>query len=373
MSRTRPSSGPFADWDNEAWDHPVRLLDAIRLWSPEFARRLDQLKAGSADEIRITAQQRRRARMRHDRPPSERTRQRDRDEGGDSTAETALGLVDPEIPNSLRDDLARLLREWNRWNDKDRLINASKLAGRLIIENTRPGQPYILKCSPPVPPANLSAEYVPVGEAAQNGLGPYDFDLRSSMIRNLGGNWVPARILGGIEAEGERMRVARLAREAEDAAAAAAWANECAQPMRARQNFLYGEIADALSRKPGRLEINGAERTRIILDLADWTCRGEFDLSGDSEVVILSGEPPHFLPFGPVRPGDILADPEALILRRHALHRYLLNSGISEAKRLLNNWFPEVSEVPSSPGGPVASVGAPSDVKPTIRAAIAKA
>jgi len=43
------------DWDDPAWDRPVRLLDAIRLWSPEFGRCLDQVKWAAAEDIRVIA------------------------------------------------------------------------------------------------------------------------------------------------------------------------------------------------------------------------------------------------------------------------------------------------------------------------------
>lgn len=106
------------------------------------------------------------------------------------------------------------------------------------------------------------------------------------------------------------MRTARLAREARDRAAAAAWEAECAKLMRERQYFRFGDIADALAKDPESLAIDTAKRDRIVGDLSDWTIRGEFDSSGDSEVVVLTGEPPFFLPLGPVPPGGILADPE---------------------------------------------------------------
>jgi hypothetical protein len=375
MSDFRPSGGPFANWDDAAWDHPLRFIDAIRLWSPEFARRLDQVKWLSADEIRIVAQQRRRQRMRYDHPASEGNLQLDQGASGDNTPDItpdpAIGAVNPEIPEFLRNDLARLLREWDRWDDEDRLVGTSKLAGRLIIEKTRPGQHHILKHLPPVPPVDLSTDDLPVGQMRHDALGPYDLDLRTSMIRDAAGNWLPARILGGIEAEAERMRLTRLAREAEDAAAAAAWAAERAKPMRERQYFRYDEIANALARKPGRLEVDAAERDRIVLDLADWTSRGEFDLSGDSEVVTLIGEPPYFVPLAPVPSGGILVRPEWLILRRDACRRYLTDSPLTDAPRLLRNWFPEAAPPPPSASGetPSPDTGEPEPAETTATSA----
>lgn len=119
--------------------------------------------------------------------------------------------------------------------------------------------------------------------------------------------------------------------------------------MRERQYFPFGDIADALAKDPESLEIDAAKRDRIASDLSDWTIRGEFDLSGDSEVVFLTGEPPFFLPLGPVPPGGILADPEGLLLRREACGRYLRKSSLQQAPRLLSDWFPETAVEPQSP------------------------
>ncbi len=332
------SGGPFPHWDNPDWDHPVRFLDAIRLWSPAFARRLDQLKWPPADEILTIAQQRHRHRTLYDHPTSQKNRGRPITE---AISEPADDMADSEIPESLREDAGRLLREWRRWDDTDRLVSGSELAAHLIIEKTKPGQPYLLKYAPPASRGDLSADYVRVAEARHDGLLPGHLDIANSMIRNPGSNWLPARILGGTEAEGERMRVARLAREAGDAAATATWNEECAKPMRERQYFLFGEIADALARKPGRVEVDTAERDRIVLDLADWTRRSEFDLSGDSEVVTVIGQPPYFVPIAPVCAGGFLANPETLILRRDACRRYVQNSPLDGAPRLLTAWFPE--------------------------------
>jgi hypothetical protein len=153
----------------------------------------------SSDEIRIIANELQRRRKLYDHPSRMRNRGRDRDAGLVSVAASAADhggdLVGLEFPDLLRDDFGRLLREWDQWGDRDRLVCASELAGRLIIEKTRREQPYILKYAPPpAPPAELSADYVLVGEARHDGLGWSDFDLRSSMIRRPGGNWLPVKI-----------------------------------------------------------------------------------------------------------------------------------------------------------------------------------
>ena len=158
-----------------------------------------------------------------------------------------------------------------------------------------------------------------------------------------------------------RLRIAREEREAKQAAMEAVWAAECRKPMRQRQFFGADEIADALARKPGRLEIDAAEGARIMRDISDWTSRGEFDLSGDSEVVTLISEPPYFAPLAPARPGEIIVYPGGLFLRRHACRRYLLSSPLEGVSRLLRDWFPEVvAPSPSASSEPVPlGVGEP--------------
>jgi hypothetical protein len=193
----------------------------------------------------------------------------------------------------------------------------------------------------------LSADYLRVGEARHEELKPYDFDIRTSSIRSPGGSWLPARIRGDIGAEAESMHLARLAR---DTVGAAAWKVEFAKPMQERRYIRCGDIADALARAPESLEVDAVVRDRIVRDLGDWTIRGEFDLSGESEVVVLSLGPPHFLPLGTVPPGAIVADPERLILRRGACRRYLQNSLLQRAPRLLRDWFPEMAVGLQSPG-----------------------
>ena len=52
----------------------------------------------------------------------------------------------------------------------------------------------------------MSADYRPVGRARHDAVGPYDFDVRNSTIRDLGENWLPARIFVETTAEAERTR-----------------------------------------------------------------------------------------------------------------------------------------------------------------------
>lgn len=136
--------------------------------------------------------------------------------------------MNPEVPNFLPDHLARLLREWDQWDDEDRLVNAAKLAGRLLVEKTRRGKPYLLKHSSPVPPPDSTTDYLFVGQMRRDALEPYGLDLRTSMIRDAAGNWLPARIFGGVE-------VARRA-------ATAAWKVECAKSMQGRQYLRCSEL-----------------------------------------------------------------------------------------------------------------------------------
>jgi hypothetical protein len=341
--------GSISHRDDPAWEQPVKLFDAIGLWSPAFAWRLDELNWVSPDEIRDIA-----GRLRdYDHPTrvyarrARAKRQRDQDPNRKVVREGPHDSPDVDddrgFPGSLRDDWARLLKEWDQWDDAERLVGAFELAAHLIIENTKSGRPYLLEYAPPASHGDLSADYLRVGEARHEGLGPYDLNVRSSLIRNPGGNWLPVRVSGGIDAEAERMRADRLAHEAHDAAAKAVWKAECVKPRRERQYFRFGDIADALATDPESLDIDAAKRDRIVRDLADWTSRGEFDLSADSEVVILSGEPPHFLPLGPVRPHGVFANPDELILRRNACRRYLLNSSLTSAARLLKHWFAETT------------------------------
>jgi hypothetical protein len=119
-----------------------------------------------------------------------------------------------------------------------------------------------------------------------------------------------------------------------------------------RDLFSIGEIATGLAREPGRARIDKNERAQAARDLADAIIRKEFDLSGESEIVRLTSEPPYFRPFGP----EILqefaelirrpypADGLEVFLRRDACRRYLEKSSLRTAPGLLNAWFPETSD-----------------------------
>ncbi len=74
------------------------------------------------------------------------------------------------------------------------------------------------------------------------------------------------------------------------------WLIETQMPLRDRKEFQVEEIADALARKPGRREIDGQERRRIVIDVFGWIMRGEFD---DCDVLMLVGSPQLFAPFLP--------------------------------------------------------------------------
>jgi hypothetical protein len=213
-------NGPFPDWDDPDWDHPVKLLDAIRLWSPALAHCLDQVQSASPDDIRAVA-----LRLKsYDHPTTVRTRRdrakRQREQGPNTKVAWEASLdgldaaADRALPEPLRDDWARLLQEWDQWADSERLVYAFELAANLIVEKTKPERPYVLEYAWPASDDDLSGDYRRVGEARHEGLGPHDFDIRRSSIRSPGGNWLPARILGGIGVEAKRMRTARLAREA---------------------------------------------------------------------------------------------------------------------------------------------------------------
>jgi len=212
---------------------------------------------------------------------------------------------------------------------------ATELAGRLIIEKTKHGEPFLLAKRSSASRGDL----VSVDDAEHLSLGPFDLDLRNSTIRGPGQNWPSVWVLGGGSDRGSANARDQVTHESQDAAAAAAWAAERAKPMRKRQFFRYGDIAAALATNP-ELEIDTEKCGRVVRDLTDWTSRGEFDLSGDSEVVTLIGEPPYFVPLAPVGPDGILVDPEGLILRRRACRRYLENLSMEGAPRLLVLWFP---------------------------------
>jgi len=283
LSRRR-ESGPFPDWDKPDWDYPLDLLTAIRIWAPAFSRRLDQVKWVSPDEIkRIGHQRRRQDRYGHRLNPrwrrAEAKRQRDQDggKGNGPPNQPAADLVDPDIPEVLRGEWTGLLSEWDHLSEADRLVHAFELAGHLIIEMTRRGEPYTLKYG--------RADFRCVSDPCYEAPGPYDFDFRNSSIRNPEGTWLTARIVGCTAAEAERIRAARLARKEQDRATAAAWSARLEKPSRERDLFSVFEIAEHLTRK-SVAEPDVEKRDRVILDLDDRINREEFDLSGESEIVI---------------------------------------------------------------------------------------
>jgi hypothetical protein len=86
------------------------------------------------------------------------------------------------------------------------------------------------------------------------------------------------------------------------------------------------------------------------------------------------------VPLASLSPDEILIDPEGLVLRRTACQRYLLNSALERAPRLLRDWFPEAAGAygkaapsTSAPSGEPASPHAPRKRgrKPTKRQAVA--
>ena len=114
-----PQASP--DRDDPNWDHPVKLLDAVRLWSPALAHFLDQVKRASPDDIRAVALRLKR----YDHPTTVRARRdrakRQRKQGPNTKVareESLDGLdaaADRALPEPLRDDWARLLQEWDQW------------------------------------------------------------------------------------------------------------------------------------------------------------------------------------------------------------------------------------------------------------------
>jgi hypothetical protein len=281
-------------------------------------------------------------------------RQRHRDLNTESVRESTVGgrddTIDQGFPEPLVNAWARLLQEWHQWDDAERLVYAFELAANLIIENTKPGRPYLLEYAPPaLHGSDLSANYLRVGAARHEGLGLYDFDIRNSSIRSPGGNWLPARILGGIGLEAQGTAAVRLASAENDEAATAAWATRLAKPFRERDLFGQVEIAEHLTWK-SVLEPDDAKRDRILLDLDEWTSRGHFNLSGESELVIKIPKPPYFRVIGPNDIIDVPSEFEGLrvhnaqflYLRRPACRRYIeANLSLENTPRLLREWFPE--------------------------------
>ncbi len=265
--------------------------------------------------------------------------------------------TDQGFPEPLRDARARLLQEWHQWDVAERLVYAFELASRLIIAKTKRGQPYILKYAPLATQGGLGADYERIGYARHDGLGLYDFDLGNSLIRDPGGNWLAVRICGGIDASAELTGTSHLARGEYDAATEAAWAAELEKPFRQRNLFSCVEIAEHLTRK-SVAEPDLGKRDRVLLDLCDWIRRGEFDLSGESDVVLQIDESPYFQFF---RPADIATFPREMArlaahnawcvnLRKSASRRYVeANLELENARRILVLWFPETAPSASRP------------------------
>jgi hypothetical protein len=159
---------------------------------------------------------------------------------------------------------------------------------------------------------------------------------------------------------------AREARDAKDAAAEAAWATEFRKPMQQRQIFSFVEIANALARKPGRLEVDHGEHKRVLLDLENWIRRGEFNFASDGDVMVLVDDPPFFEPFSPLPQGAgglIIIIHDRLVLGRHACRRYIeVNLSLANAPRVLGEWFPEnetYSHLPASHAVPASESDRP--------------
>jgi hypothetical protein len=117
-------------------------------------------------------------------------------------------------------------------------------------------------------------------------------------------------------------------------------------PARAGPFYVF-EIAQALSRLPGRVEIDQDEAHRIGADMYDWYRRGGFT---EHEVVAQYGDP---LRWGPITQREEEARQRgegwedlhlglwyvAIALTYHAAKRYVEGCGLAGAKRLLSEWF----------------------------------
>jgi hypothetical protein len=132
-----------------------------------------------------------------------------------------------------------------------------------------------------------------------------------------------------------------------------AWLEEAHQPIKQRQLFKFGEIADALARNPGRQEVDMAESARIAGNLVEWFNCGEF---ADEEVLASFDDPPHFRPLRPSLEDvqrqaeqDCRLDWRELILTRPALKTYLERTSLDGASRLLHEWFPDADRSRGKP------------------------
>jgi hypothetical protein len=147
---------------------------------------------------------------------------------------------------------------------------------------------------------------------------------------------------------------------AAEADTAAAWAAELERPFRQRSLFSCLEIAEHLTRK-SVAEPDFGKRDRVLLDLEDWIRRGEFDLSGESDVVLRIGERPYFRPLCAADIPTMLSEMAGLAarnarcvyLRKSACRRYIeANLELENARRILVLWFPGTAS--SAPQPPAA-------------------
>ena len=157
------------------------------------------------------------------------------------------------------------------------------------------------------------------------------------------------------------------------------WCRTLKSP-RLREQFYIEEIAQELSRRPRRLEMDHLERRRIVGNLFQWIQRGEFS---DSEVMMLTRKPELFGPFMPeyrsvreeaARDGiEFLVDLDrgvkypaleykykpieinvgAIFLQRAAAQRYLKQCGLESAQRVLIEWFPDLISSTDADGTPL--------------------
>jgi hypothetical protein len=202
------------------------------------------------------------------------------------------------------------------------------------------------------------------------------------------------------------------ARQAAWRAANAKWLIETQKPLRDREQFQVGEIAQALARQHGRLEVDDLERRRIVFELFGWITRGEFN---ETDVLMLSGQPELFRPFLPAYRAEVEAaetakgqvklwhetrpcgadrpvialpgegaaatsleralapvmyrgfvdiNVEAIVLRRPAVRRYLEGCALGGAQRVFREWFVVETTSPRSADAPrrnAAKPGPPKD------------
>jgi hypothetical protein len=116
------------------------------------------------------------------------------------------------------------------------------------------------------------------------------------------------------------------------------------------------EIARAMARRPGRVEVDCEEAHRITDDIAEWYLRGEF---GDDEVVAYASDPPSLRSLAEIkedarRRGEIwrLSQPEwraAYMLTVPAVRRYLEGCGLVGAPRVRQEWFGRTTRVKPTP------------------------